>query len=234
VSRGGWGVTRIKRPLAERFWAKVDRRGPDECWPWTGCRSVGYGQIREAGKGSRVLAAHRVALQLAGRPVPDGMFACHHCDHPECCNPAHLYAGTALDNSRDSHARKRHPHGIGVNGQRFDEWDIIAMRLLAALGFKRADIGRAFDLSPPVVSMYVRGTSSAWRGVPGANPQKLRRGRAGLTPAVARQIYSRVHAGESLAALGREFSVGAGTISLIRDRRIWASATAPGVASEAA
>jgi len=30
------------------------------------------------------------------------MFACHHCDNPPCCNPAHLFEGTNAENMRDS------------------------------------------------------------------------------------------------------------------------------------
>lgn len=28
------------RSIAEQFWEKVDRRGDDECWPWTGSRTA--------------------------------------------------------------------------------------------------------------------------------------------------------------------------------------------------
>lgn len=27
---------RRRRPLAERFWEKGDKRGADVCWPWIG------------------------------------------------------------------------------------------------------------------------------------------------------------------------------------------------------
>ena len=33
------------KSVEERFWEKVDRRGPDECWPWT-AYSDRYGYFR--------------------------------------------------------------------------------------------------------------------------------------------------------------------------------------------
>lgn len=96
---------RYGRPLAERFWEKVDRRGPDECWMWTASRrALGYGQIRIGGKSRK---AHRVAYELANGPIPAGMAVLHGCDNPPCVNPAHLRAGTMTDNVRDMVTRGR-------------------------------------------------------------------------------------------------------------------------------
>ncbi len=106
-----------KRPLAERFWEKVDRRGPDECWPWTGCinRKTGYGSIY-AGTGARVLRyAHHVALEVFGRlsSTPSHrVHVRHSCDNPRCVNPQHLKIGTAQDNMQDREDRGRHAHDV--------------------------------------------------------------------------------------------------------------------------
>jgi HNH endonuclease len=94
------------RTLAERFWAKVDRSaGPDGCWPWTGARFwFGHGAIKIDG---RPWGAHRIAWELTNGPIPDGLQANHRCDNPPCCNPAHLFLGTQLDNVRDMDAKGR-------------------------------------------------------------------------------------------------------------------------------
>jgi hypothetical protein len=89
-----------------RFWAKVDIRGADECWPWVGARhGKGYGHVRVGGK---IQKAARVALTLSGQPANLGdVQACHACDNPPCCNPKHLFWGTPGDNSRDRTAKGR-------------------------------------------------------------------------------------------------------------------------------
>lgn len=104
-----------RRPLAERFWARVDVRGPDECWPWIGYLDAdGYGQIAEGGRCSEPLATHRVAWEQVNGPIPDGMDICHSCDNPPCCNPAHLFPGTHDDNMADMKAKGRANGGPGL------------------------------------------------------------------------------------------------------------------------
>lgn len=94
-----------KRPIAERFHEKVDRSGgPDACHPWMASTSKGYGLIGDRNKHVR---AHRLAYELAFGPIPAGLFVCHHCDNPPCCNPRHLSLGTNADNVADRVARGR-------------------------------------------------------------------------------------------------------------------------------
>lgn len=99
-----------------RFWSYVDKSGgPDACWPWTGTRSPdGYGQfgIRADGRTVIMNATRWILGNLRGRPLAPGNqeeCACHHCDNPPCCNPAHLYIGTHADNMADMAERKRQP-----------------------------------------------------------------------------------------------------------------------------
>jgi hypothetical protein len=84
--------------LAERFWAKVDRRGDEECWPWTASlNSHGYGQINIR---QRPIHAHRVAYELAGGVIPDGLVIDHLCRNRACVNPAHMEIVTRGENVR--------------------------------------------------------------------------------------------------------------------------------------
>ncbi len=90
-----------------RFWARVDKRGPNECWPWLGGHDNGDGYGR-AFDGERTRQAHDVAWELANRrKLPKGKVVRHSCDNPPCCNPQHLLKGTPLDNVRDAIERGR-------------------------------------------------------------------------------------------------------------------------------
>lgn len=89
------------RPLADRFWRKVDRAGPDDCWLWRGhVGPQGYGRIHLGGGVSRNGYAHRVSLQLAGIDIPPGYHVDHLCESKTCVNPAHLEPVTPGRNIR--------------------------------------------------------------------------------------------------------------------------------------
>ena len=88
------------------FWAQIERRGPNECWPWVGTRHPrGYGIIRLEGINFR---AHRVAYVLATGESIRGLAVCHRCDNPPCINPMHLFVGTQADNLHDMIHKGRH------------------------------------------------------------------------------------------------------------------------------
>lgn len=101
-----WAVPEGLERSAEAFWLYVDRSGgPEACWPWTRAKTRGgYGHMSVNGVDVRV---HRYAWRLVNGPIRRGLFVCHKCDNPPCCNPRHLFLGTHTDNMRDGVSRAR-------------------------------------------------------------------------------------------------------------------------------
>jgi hypothetical protein len=58
-------------PFAARFWAKVQRAGPDDCWNWIGARkNNGYGHLSRGRADEGHVHAHRASYELNVDPVP--------------------------------------------------------------------------------------------------------------------------------------------------------------------
>lgn len=134
--------------ITDRFWDKVDRRGPDECWEWQASLDEdGYGKL-----GS--LRAHRVAYELQVGPIPEGEEVRHTCDNPRCVNGAHLIPGSQADNSRDMVERGRSTLGERNPGAKLTGADVIEIRKLAETMTGR-DIAELMGVTPGAVSMIL-------------------------------------------------------------------------------
>lgn len=118
--------------LVARLWAKIEVKGPDECWPWragtslSGRRKVRYGLLREGGSKGRRWRAHRLVLLFKtaeaevprddGEPFEDWLKranrvyeefeASHTCDNSMCCNPRHLAWELHIDNVKNQRRRR--------------------------------------------------------------------------------------------------------------------------------
>lgn len=103
------------------------------CFEW--CLATdpdGYGvahenSVRPAPRFVKNLRAHRLAYEVFVGDI-GRFYVLHKCDNPKCCNPEHLFLGTAKDNHSDSQQKGRHSHGETQGASKFTEADIRAIR----------------------------------------------------------------------------------------------------------
>lgn len=156
---------KVKPPMSEedranRFWARVSKSKPGDCWLWTGCVDrKGYGLFRTQ-KGS--CGAHRYSWQLAnGCAVPQGWCVMHVCDVPGCVNPAHLKLGSNAENMADKVAKGRQAKGRDAIGAvKLTEEKVRSIR---ASREPHANLAHAFGVSEATIRMIRSGKT--WRHV---------------------------------------------------------------------
>lgn len=89
----------VTAPIEARFWSKVDRRGPDDCWLWTANTTKaqdGYGLFYVTGRSAVV--AHRWSYEQVHGPLDRHLVVDHLCRTRLCVNPAHLEAVDPREN----------------------------------------------------------------------------------------------------------------------------------------
>lgn len=187
----------------DRFWRWVDKRGPDECWPWTGAHNgIGYGTINIS---RHMFLATHVAVVIDGRSIDAGSDVCHTCDNPTCCNPAHLFVGTREDNMRD--ARKKGRLATGDRHPSRVHKDRLA----------RGDRNGA----------HTHPERRAFGDRNGARkyPERIRRGEshpfAKLSSEQVASIRAEVAGGATHSSVAARYGVGRSTVSYIVARKNW-------------
>lgn len=125
------------KPAIERVLGRIVRLPFSGCWIFTGAtNNFGYGIVGLGSRGQPNDRAHRITYRHFRGEIPDGMFVCHTCDVPSCCNPDHLFLGTNQDNVNDMIKKKRNskpprnPHVVGSvhPGAKLTEQQVLVIR----------------------------------------------------------------------------------------------------------
>ena len=154
----------MPRAFIQRFWKRVNRRQPTDCWPWIGCTNgLGYGRVKLGARCTPVVYTHRVAWELSFGAIPEGKQVLHRCDNPPCCNPGHLFVGTQLDNMHDAIAKGRNARGARVGSAKLTDAKVLEIRAARAGGEKGVSVAARFGISQATVSEVCSG--KLWRGV---------------------------------------------------------------------
>lgn len=122
------------------------------CWLWTGALAgFGYGI---AGGNRYRIKAHREAYRLFVGDIPRDLCVLHKCDVPSCCNPAHLYLGTILDNREDM---------IRTGRVRLSVADVRRLRKQAAAGATAASLVTELGAAYSTVTAAI--AQRSWRHI---------------------------------------------------------------------
>ncbi len=140
--------------------------GADDCWPWRG-RSKGRDgrgliQYTENGR-RRTITVNRAICALRGELPFHGAAHSgrHSCDNPPCCNPAHVVAGTAKDNARDTveRGRRAKEHRAHTRLRMLTDETVRAIR--ASVGRPLAEVAGDFGIAMSTVSKIRNGKAKA-------------------------------------------------------------------------
>ena len=106
----------------DRVISRIEKITETGCWIFLGAlNEKGYGIVGNGGRGDGNDRAHRITYRKHKGDIPKGIFVCHICDVPACCNPDHLFLGTNKENHEDMVKKERHiypPHKPGsLNGK---------------------------------------------------------------------------------------------------------------------
>jgi hypothetical protein len=127
----------ILKILEQKLKSKLVVQPGTHCWIYQGHIMVkGYGSISHQ---FYQILTHRLAWQIAHGPIPKKMYVCHHCDNRPCCNPEHLFLGTAQDNIDDMIAKGRMKRAFGEehHSARLSNYNVIWIREVFIHGSER-------------------------------------------------------------------------------------------------
>lgn len=145
---------------------RIERRGVDECWPWTGGLTNGYGAgtfHKKRYKVTRWLMERKLGRKLAREE-----FVCHSCDNPACCNLDHLWIGSPADNMRDKVEKGRQRNGTAdMRGERHPKAKLNADAVIEIWKHRHEGsqiaLAKKFGVSRGVVWRVMKGRS--WTSV---------------------------------------------------------------------
>lgn len=133
-----------------------------KCWNWTGnLFAGGYGAFKCKAITSRQINASRASWILHFGPISKSEFVCHHCDNRACCNPAHLFLGSAKDNMEDCKEKGRINKGEDRPQHKLTEEDVRTIRRLRQEGYAWRGLAAKFGVARTCVVSAATGKTWA-------------------------------------------------------------------------
>ncbi len=136
--------------LVNKFWQRVNKQSPDECWNWTGAtRRDGYGQISipQPPQNAIFLRANRLSYFINFGVDPCDLEVCHKCDNPSCVNPEHLFLGTQNENVQDCINKNRKARGEKNGISKLCEREVTEIRKRFSEGERISNLAREYDVT---------------------------------------------------------------------------------------
>lgn len=151
------------KQTAQRFWVRVNKQGPDDCWEWQGAYDkTGYARV---GWNNRYYLVHRISAWLSGlipspdkpKSAQDPTHVLHTCDNRKCCNPNHFFLGTYSDNQRDAYKKGRRRLPVGeLNGSaKLTREQVNAIRKRYKQGEKQVELRKIYNMSLSAISKII-------------------------------------------------------------------------------
>jgi len=154
------------KPVIDRVLNKVIRVPFSGCWLYTGAiNHFGYGIVGLGRRGESIDRTHRVSYRHFKGDIPKGMFVCHTCDVPSCCNPDHLFLGTNKDNVHDMMRKgrnsvpPRNPHVVGSVHPlaKLDEQKVQELKALYNQGWTQKQLAEKYGVVRQTISKVLLG-----------------------------------------------------------------------------
>jgi hypothetical protein len=132
----------------------IDSNG---CWLWSrSYRGKGYAQLTLSGR--RQVQGNRAAFFAFNGEIPAGQWVLHKCDVPACCNPEHLFLGTAKDNTMDCVAKGRlRPQFGGLASRRIQVSEYPTIFAMYEHGNKQQVIADKYGVTQVCISQILLG-----------------------------------------------------------------------------
>ena len=142
----------MSKTRLDRFWEKVEKRDPDQCWTWTASLyGGGYGHFWD---GYHV-AAHVFSWLIHRGKIPSGMCVLHECDNRKCVNPSHLFLGDHPINMNDMAAKGRSAKGIDNGRAKLNAAKVRKIRKMRQQGMAMSKIADLLDVADNCVWQVV-------------------------------------------------------------------------------
>lgn len=130
---------------------KTDIQSPIKCWEW-------LGSTKDCGHGMWGYKSYRNGTKIASRETyrlfkgdPANLFVCHSCGNPKCCNPDHLYLGTAKQNQEDRVKHSTSNRGSRCGTAKLNENEVLQIKKLIKNKIKLIDIAVKFNVSESTI-----------------------------------------------------------------------------------